>query len=211
MEWNETIHGIDRNGMAQLGIDSNLYVRFYMHAEYQGYRSEKEQRPIFEDKEYVEVIQPGAKSNFIGRATREFRERFPVQYAAFKANQSTAVVGTPIENLPRITVSQREMLKHMKILTIEQLAAISDSDLQGLGMGGIEMRNAAQTYLVVARDAAAISKQQAENDALRGEIDLLRQQMQAMLRAQTGADEPRRRGRPRKEDNDIANQETAGL
>lgn len=99
--------------------------RFYLHYKPNRAESEKEGRPIFEDVEFIEVI------NFAGEKTpRAIEERdiraYPDHYAAFKATLSAPVSGTHLAEWCLMTPGKLKELEHFGCRTVEQVAALSD-------------------------------------------------------------------------------------
>jgi hypothetical protein len=71
---------------------------------------------------------PGDKLSIIDRvASDQDVSRFPEHYAKYKQGQHQDVVGTRLEVVPWLSRSQVEEYKFFSILTVEQLAAASDS------------------------------------------------------------------------------------
>ena len=120
-------------------------------------------RPIFEDREYVEIIIPGSKNERPIRPVRdEDKERWPDEYRRFKEGQEQASEGTPLEQWPRMTRSRVYELKAVGVYSVEDLAALADSNLTNIGPDARELRNAAQAFL-----------QPDETDALKKRIEEL--------------------------------------
>ncbi|WP_395443572.1 hypothetical protein [Caulobacter sp. UC70_42] len=105
----------------------NARPRFYSKPVKNNFRSESEGRPVFEDKEFVEILVPGDRKTVVDTLVKdEHKRRWPREYAAFKAGQEVPVEGTPLEEWPQITRSQVEELKFAHIRTVEQLASLPD-------------------------------------------------------------------------------------
>lgn len=174
----------DFNANRQAG-DEKLHVRFLMKADIDQAASDAEQRPVYRDVEYVEIMIPGDKHNIVVEPVWISRadQRFPAQYAQFKAGVADQVVGTPLKLLPWATPAMIEELAFFKIRTVEQLAAIPDAHLTF--MGARDMRDRAQQYLsrVQSNEAllARVNDQTAQMEKM--------QQMLADLQAQLAAKE----------------------
>ena len=115
--------------------DENLLVRFYMHPAKDSAASKEEGRPIFKEVPYVHIMQPGNKESIIHRkATDMDKQRFAEHFRKFEAREDQeALEGTPLIEWPGITRSQAEELKFYNVLTLEQLAAMSDTTLKTSG------------------------------------------------------------------------------
>lgn len=182
--------------------DDQLRVRFYMHPRKNEARTLAEGRPIFEDCPYVEIMQPGNKDSIIKRpATPMDKARFADRFRRFEAMQDQeAVEGTPLEQWPGITRAQCEEMKYLNIRTVEQLASVSDSNGQNI-LGIHALKAKATDYLETAKGEATANALADAN----AKIEKLESAMQE-LRASD--DQPKKRGRPRKEPVADGEQET---
>lgn len=167
--------------------DSQLHVEFYT--------SQKERS---KGKPYVRIVVPGDKTTVIDQPVREdHKARFPRQWLYFQMqNNEAPVAGTPIADWHKdcpdqISELQVQELQILKFLVVEQVATASDGQLQRIGMGGVALRNHAQSYLrgKMARNSTA------ELDETKRELAELKAQMAQLMAAQ----EKRGPGRPPKE------------
>jgi hypothetical protein len=140
------------------------FVRFFMQPVKNEEKSKLEGRPIYEDREYVEIMVPGNDTNRpVLRVTEIERNRYPIQYAKWKASgQAESVLeGTHLVNVPWLTRAQVEELVYFRIRTLEQLAVVSDSDCQRI-VGLLELRRKAQAQLAAAKDSSLVHRLNAE-------------------------------------------------
>lgn len=200
--------------------DSTVGVKFYSKPLQDNYQTEQQGRPIFVDTDMVRITTPGDSLSVIDTiATEHYRKRFPRQwdfYVSKKEGDQMTVGRTPLSAWSKLSAAQVEELRHLKFYSVEDVANASDAALQNVGMiagmGGHAFRDAAQTYLRVAKDATVASRMEQENAALRAEMEAMRAQMQsgfAALAQQTqaapaeaadvGIEQPPRRGRQPKE------------
>ena len=164
------VAGYAPNGTVLYASSPNL-VKFYLDARYMAALSEKEGRPIHEEVEMVEIIKPGGRDIVVREATDRDRQNYHREYQAFKAgNAETFVNGTPVKEWPQVSVSMVATLHHLKIYSVEQLAALSDGDLQFLGMGGRELRTKAQAFLKAAKEQGAFQSMAVENEKLKSQL-----------------------------------------
>jgi hypothetical protein len=132
--------------------DSKLYVVFYMQAVKNGGKSEIEGRPIYDDVPHIRIHIPGDKNNVVTEpVSDEYKQRFPLQWEKFQKQLSQSPEGTPLEQWPLLTTGQVHELKAMNVMTVEQLAGMSDANVTRF-MGGYELRRKAETFLKVAKD-----------------------------------------------------------
>lgn len=191
--------GYSPDGVAIFGKDDQLLVRFYRHAELSQYKSKKANAPIYDDVDMVEVITPGEKESVKVIADEFHQRRFPKQWEAYKAGIELQQSGTPIELLLNTEPSMVRHLKHMNVHTIQQLAALSDSNKQLIGMGAEQLQQRAREYLSKAAGGQTFHQM----DEMKKEIE----QLKAMLAekgtpaAETEPQTEARRGpgRPRRE------------
>ena len=133
---------------------------FYLKPVHSKFRSKQEGRPIYEDVEYVRIILPGNRRDTPEeRVTQAHKDRWPQQYARFKAGQEQVVEGTPLEQWSYVGRSQIEELKHFHIRTVEAMAEATDATLQNF-MGGTQLREAAKAFLEQAKGIAPITELQ---------------------------------------------------
>jgi hypothetical protein len=166
--------------LAQNNGPDRCVPRFHVKAVRLAAKSKEEGRDVYEDREFVEIITPGDTKSIIDRAvTDEDRRRWPQFYAAFKAGREEATVGTPLELWPPIgSPAMVQTLKALHIRTVEDLAGLSDSGINNIGMGGRVLRDKAQLWLSEAKDkGAAILTALEERDADKARIQQLEEQV----------------------------------
>ena len=180
--------------MSNPHFESSVFVTIYSEAVELKAESEKEGRPIFKDLPHIRITIPGDTNNIIERKlTKEDKQKYPKAWEEYQRGESSGFTGTPLEQWPQITRAQVKESKYFECHTVEQLAGLSDSHCQKMGMGFQELRQKAKAYLNIANDTAAATAQAAENERLRNEMAELR----AMIAAQA---EVKKAGRPLKEE-----------
>lgn len=190
------------NMTARLSTDeqnpnAGLAVQFYKRPEQNNFESEKQQRPIFEQKDFVKIWSPGNTLNIVDTPVNEsHKRRFPMQWQAYSNRMAeggdldTREVGTPVSTWPRITRDQAEELRGLKFFTVEAIAHASDAQLQSIGMvagmSAFSFRDEARKFLSVAQAAATV----AEADRLRAEAERkLAEANEASMKANAEASE----------------------
>ena len=154
--------------------DDRLLVRFYMHPAKDVAATIEAGRPIFKEVPYIHIMQPGNKESIIHRkATQMDKDRFVEHYRKFTAREDQEVIeGTPLIEWPGITRSQAEELKFYHVVTVEQLANMSDTNAQNFrGMG--ELKRRAVAFL-------ELSAENAGAEAL-AEANLRNEELQALV------------------------------
>jgi len=155
--------------------DKGVYAKFYFFPMEDHKASAEQGRPIFSDREFIEIIAAGNQNNIVRRpATEMDRQRFRRQYTMFKQGDEDQVVGTPLKEVPWITRSQIEEFAYRKIRTLEDLAGMSDAQCNAPGM--YDMKRKAEAWLKKANEAAPFTAMSAEIEALKAELAALKTQ-----------------------------------
>ena len=185
---------LDSGANARFSGDEFLRVIFYMHPKLNRLKSDKEQRPIYEEVPYVSIMTPGNKDSIIQRpASAMDKKRFAEKFRAFEAQESQeAVEGTLLDEWAGVTRSQVNELKFFNIRTVEQLVGMSDANAQNI-MGVQLLKQKAQKYLDDA-DAGAAAQQLADQQAINEQLAAKIAEMQAHMDAAT---KPKRKAKPK--------------
>lgn len=105
-----------------------------------------------------------------------YADRWPEQYAQFKAGSTQTADGTPLEQAPFLNPSRIADLRALKVFSVEGLANFDDRYISRLGGNGYHLKEMAQDFLqkraVSSPDAYA-----AENTALRERLARLEAQI----------------------------------
>lgn len=194
--------------------DSRLNVRFESRPVKNDFQSEKEGRPIFEDRDFIIISVPGDNTlTSIAEVRDDHKARFPLHWAHYQNTHGDdpKLVGTPISQWPLVTPAMAEELRYLKFHTVESLATASDAQLQAfgmkVGMSGNMLRSRAQNFLKVAGDESILHRQneemtklREENASIRAETDAklaaMQEQMAQILAAVGQKEEPKKRGNP---------------
>lgn len=167
--------------MSNPSLESSVFVEFYTDAVHMKAASEKEGRPIYEDRPHVRIIIPGDTGNIIETIAKdEHKRKYPEAWRRFQSAEATGHTGTALEQWPQITRSQVKEAKYYEVHTVEQMAGLSDTHIAKLGMGFSDLRAKAKAFLSLAEDTAVATKQAAENEQLRREMDDLKAQIKEM-------------------------------
>lgn len=177
----------DDNSMAQMAInpragDERLYVEFKLHPLQDTELSDKENRPVYRDVEFVQMLTPGDRDVYFQPATEQDKRRFPKQYEAFRAGRAQEVIGTPLALLPGVTGSLLEEFAYFKIKTVEGLAELSDAVAVRLP-GSQEWKRKARAFVQAAKENAPVAKVQAELEQRDAKIKALEQQLSELAAA----------------------------
>jgi hypothetical protein len=167
------------------GDDSGLFAEFYLGSVIDNAESQLHGRPIYKSVDFLRIIFPGDNTKtydkpvnmqMVGNRPPD-PDRFPRQWAQYQAQQTQVQDGTPIEQWPPISKAQALNLKSLHIHTVEQLAALSDGNLNW--MGARQLRENAKAWLDEAESGAETIK-------LRNQVEALQAQIEAMQNQQAG-------------------------
>ena len=152
----------DNNGPPR----DSVIPRFHTESVLDELATQQAGRNIFRDEERVQFIMPGNPHQPVERVNDGHRDRWPKQYEAFKRGQEMAIDGTPLEQWPILKRSQVMELKALGLYTVEQCAAMADTAVQKIGMGGARLRELAGAYLDEADAGALTDRLSRNNEAL---------------------------------------------
>lgn len=172
--------------------DKNLAVRFYMHPLKDEEKSLEAGRPIFKDTELVEIRVRGDRNSVVVHPVSDAdKQRFPHQYRAFKEGQAEITQGTPLKEWPIASASMVEELKYLGFLTVENVAAASDSACDKVP-GLRQLKKRAAAYIEIAAGNSPVEKLQAEiefeknaRQAAEAQVTDLARRLEALEQAQT--------------------------
>ncbi len=193
--------------------DSGLHVEFYMFEPIDKWESEKksgeEQRRVtvkLPSIPFIKIMIPGDKtSEFTTAVTEAHKQRFPREWLAWQISEGLIggeedIPGWKLKEWDVLSEDMVRELTYMRFQTVEQLAGASDKQIQGIGIGGLGLREQARVALrnkMGAETKEAIEKHESENQALRDQMAAMQEQMAQLLSLQSeGKKGP---GRPKQE------------
>ena len=149
-DWTKFDNGLTARSPGQMAWpgpgDDRLHVKFFMKPRIDQAESDRQQRPVYKDVPYVEMMMPGEKNVIIREPVWDQHiKRFPQHWQQFLAGEKEQIIGTPLKVAPFLTESQVEELLHFKIRTVEQLADLADSGMNF--MGAHELKAAAKRFI----------------------------------------------------------------
>lgn len=176
----------DFSNSGQREADKALLVKFFVKPKQNQAKTAEEGRPVFDDREYIDIKIAGNRSGGACRpATQADKQRFPEHYAAFKQRTDDGrEEGTPLAEWPMISRSMAEEMAFFHIKTVEQLGNMADTQTAKF-MGGYDIRAKAKKWLEqVAADKPLwemdnrIKKMEDENTALKASMKALIDEME---------------------------------
>lgn len=178
------------NYQVSYGDDRAVYAEFFKDAIIDNQKTAEQGRPIYRNVDMLRIMFPGDNTKEVVRIVRieasgnqpADPDRFPRQWAAFQAQQEQIQDGTPIEQWPPISKAQALELKAMKIHTVEQLAAVTDTNLKW--MGARQLRDNAIAWLSEAESGAETIKLQNRISELQAQLEAMANQMAGFATSQ---------------------------
>jgi hypothetical protein len=194
-------------GEIQQRVDRPAQVEFERRAVEDVPASQKEGRYVAKDVDYVKIFVPYSKDINEMRVDRWFnnldqyakQDRIPRDwpanyrklYQAWKDGQELPLNGTPIRGWGVISPAQQEMLIHLHIVTVEDLANMNDEGSRRVGMGALELKNKARNWLAQLTDKGPLTLKMTqlenENALLKRNLADLQETVSKLL-AQSGGD-----------------------
>jgi hypothetical protein len=153
--------------------DKRLMVTFHRGFELNEAKSAEAGRQVHDDVDLITIRFPGQRDNMVAKVDYGYQQRFPTQWAQYKANKEQLGSGTQLSEVPWLTPAQIADLHAANIRTVEQLANVPDSNGHAfMGFQGLKQR--AQAFLDTAAGNAPALKLQAELERRDAELAELR-------------------------------------
>jgi hypothetical protein len=135
------------------GDDSKQFCEFVSHPVIDEAASKEAGKPVYMKVDYVRIKHLGEKDEIFRPAHDGDKRRFKRQWEAFQFDEEAVPIGTPLSVLfPR----NPEIVKNLqleKIETVEQLAGLTDTQIQNIGLGGRQFTDRAKAFLASSTDA----------------------------------------------------------
>jgi len=176
--------------MSSIDFNRPPYVQWEMRAIEDRAKSLETGHYVAKDVAFAIIMRPGSKDRLEKEAEvwlSELRDRarkgeipaewHPAFLASFKAwrdGEELPSTGTPLKSWPVLSPAQIKMIISEGIFTVEDLAALPDSELPILGIGGLNLREKARSWLAAAEDKGKLAE---ENAALKLSVASLVQQV----------------------------------
>jgi hypothetical protein len=173
-------------------------LRFFYDTERNEQATIAEGRAIFDTVLSVDVITPGQKASTprfelertwseqskkalglqtVSKKSYKYGE-YAEQIERFKKQEDIGDLGgTPLKEWPRIDRGLAATLMAANVYTVEALAALSDTNLDIIGMGARELRENAKAFLEQAAGNSDTSALTAKVGVLEGEVARLREEL----------------------------------
>lgn len=196
----------------QIAQASMPYVEFQKVAVQDKPASEAAGRRITKDVDFAFIMQPGSKDRVERVATDWFamldrkvmdnaHDAYPPEwisalkhkYAAWKEGHDAPLTGTSIREWPILSPAQVENFIALRIVSIEDVANMTEEAMGRYGMGSRELREKAREWL---KGKSVAEEVMAENNALKAQLAEMAARLAALENKEVTTDAPKRRGRP---------------
>ena len=192
--------------VAQAGMP---FIKFYREAQMDKQASETLGRRVTKDVNMVQIVPKGGSlvlektpeewiQQLKNKSINQSHDAYPLDwinqielaYEAWKKGFEAPLNGTSVKEWAYLSPAQAENFINLHILTVEDVAEMTEEAMSNFGMGSRTLREKAREYLKGKEVTDEISK---ENETLKAQIAELQAQMAELM-----ADKPKR-GRPIKE------------
>ena len=176
-----------------LGGDNRLWVKFSRKSRRIGYKSEMAGRPIYEDTDYISIQQPGERDQLVRPVREEDKHRFRKQWEAYLAEADQTPEGTPVSILFPNEPTVCDMLRDLKIYTIEQLAEVSEYGIERMGIDGRRYVAKAKATLDQSANIAQINQLERQVEDVKEQLRLAQEANKAFSEQLRALQEARER------------------
>lgn len=149
------------------GFEDQMVVRFFKSAQYMEFKTHRDpinnpkKAPIFDTIEMIEISIPGDKNSvLVERVQERHQRRFKNTYQAFVDGKGTP--GLPLQQWDACDPGAVALFATFKIFTVEQLASVSDGNIENMGPTGHKLREQAKVFVSGAQLANQNSQLRAE-------------------------------------------------
>lgn len=160
--------------------ERGLSVEFFLESVEQLAESKQCGFPVFKEVPHVRIAVPGDPYNVVCHiATQGHKDMYPMAWQTFNNQNQPVIDGMPIKEWPVINRSQVQMAHFYNVMSVEQLAELSDVNMSRMGAEWRELRDKARAYLKYAEDNKELARTTAENEALKQKLADLEEQTAA--------------------------------
>ena len=180
--------------------DSGLHVEFYWHEPIDAWQSReasaKAQRNVIvklPKQPFVRIMVPGVKETIWEEAVAErHKQRFPQQWLSWQISEGLIdgdgdIPGWKISEWGEVNEELARELRYLRFQTVEQLAGASDKQIQGIGMGGVSLREKARVALrnrMGEETRQALAESEKEKEDLKARLERMEAMMAKMMPAE---------------------------
>jgi hypothetical protein len=168
-------------GVVDYGRNRRNMVLFYNRPVSAPSKSTAAGRPVYEEKVYVRIQEPGDRTTVVDRpATDADKRDYALQWAQFQQNKEQIPEGTPIDLLYPEHPAVAATLRANGVHTIEQCADLSGNAIDNIGMGCQRYVNDAQKYMKLSERGVKATEFRREIEDRDSKIRVLQQQVEQL-------------------------------
>lgn len=165
----------------ELRLQDSRRITFAVRSDVNPARVGENGLPIYHDVEYIKIEQAGER-DFIERPVRESDKfEFQQQYQYFLQHKKNRPEGVPLSLIFPSNPSIVQMLEQCSVYTCEQLAALNDTALQGIGMGASAWKARAASYLQAARQGEGAAELLKKMEFMQTSLDNMKRDREALI------------------------------
>lgn len=138
-------------------------------------------------KAWLESIKNKLLSQSQDAMPQEWVDGFHKKYEAWKAGHEAPLNGTSVKEWPLLSPAQAENFISIRVVTIEDVAAMTEECMGRFGIGGRELREKAREWLKGKEIASSVMQENAE----------LKAKLAALEKRLSELEEKPKRGRPK--------------
>lgn len=168
---------IFNNYLQKRGQEQGVFARFYAKYVKTGKILENG-LPEYREKLYVEIRTKGDPDPTDRPAEENDIRRFAQEYNFYLTKKEKMKNGTPLNQFAFLSVPQLETCEIRGILTVEDLAKLTDEQAKELNL--VDERNCATKFLDMAKNNTVIAEYENEIQKLKEENQALRDKIKAM-------------------------------
>ncbi|HEV8261837.1 MAG TPA: hypothetical protein VGQ19_13910 [Burkholderiales bacterium] len=182
----------DTSGYMRANVerDPRHFASFVAHQVINEIKSKEAGRPIIESKPYLRLERAGERDVLMREVNEDDKRAYPEAWRAYEEKREQRPVGTPLSVLFPVHPEIVATLEYFKVYTVEQLARISDTNMQTIGLGGREWYNKAVEYLKASEGAQGFHTLKKEIEAAQATITKQAAQIAAMEGALAARQQP---------------------
>jgi len=204
IDWEQIMNGRQQNRSRWSGAN----VKFLNVVRKNDQKSNEAGRDIYDEVPSISIQWPGGDETV--RAIEEKdKHEFPELWEAFTAGMGEVQSGMPLKEWTRITASAVHELAYLGFRTVEQLAEANDEVRRRMGPLSQYIKEAKEWLEAASCEQAQVvamqqqlDRERKRADKLEEQVELLMQRIEATegIRIERVAAEPKKKGRPRKQD-----------
>ena len=161
-----------------LGRSGLAWPRFYIETYHDEGASGRAGRPIFGEREMVEIFLPGNTLNRPVEIVREHhRLQWAKEYEAFTAGREPSANGWPLEQWPALPPARIMELKALGFRNVEDVAGMSEVAISRIGMGARKLKELAAAFLDEAENTRQVVQKTEEVEQLKAQVAAMANQI----------------------------------